>query len=236
MSKFFEKLSEMELNCSDSSAVNIIGEIYDNEIKLIEREIFLATSMGNRYKFSDCNSLLSLRRDMINRRISAYPKDILPYLKDFNESLRKALKELYDNAHQIWKTIKNDKSFCGDMELTAKCFFRYDYPEHHPIQDEDRQKLWKAICDFEWNPIYKDGVSLFPLTFPSDENVSFESFIGMDCPSGTWHVGIDRELTKDMNIINALYNLYEHTNFAITDFIYVRRFETEINIEVKKKI
>ena len=40
MSKFFEKLSEMELNCSDSSAVNIIGEIYDNEIKLIEREIF----------------------------------------------------------------------------------------------------------------------------------------------------------------------------------------------------
>ena len=35
---------------------------------------------------------------------------------------------------------------------------------------------------------------------------------------------------------SAFHNLFDHMNFAITDFIYVRKFETEINIEVNKKV
>ena len=34
---------------------------------------------------------------------------------------------------------------------------------------------------------------------------------------------------------SAFHNLFDHMNFAITDFIYVRKFETEINIEINKK-
>ena len=49
-----------------------------------------------------------------------------------------------------------------------------------------------------------------------------------------WNEGLDRELTKDLHLTSAFHNLYEHMEFAITDFIYVREFETEINIEIHK--
>ena len=51
-----------------------------------------------------------------------------------------------------------------------------------------------------------------------------------------WNEGLDRELTKDLHLTSAFHNLYEHMEFAITDFIYVREFETEINIEINKKV
>ena len=49
-----------------------------------------------------------------------------------------------------------------------------------------------------------------------------------------WNEGLDRELTKDMHLIHAFHNLFQHMLFAITDFIYVRNFRTEINIEIVK--
>lgn len=93
-----------------------------------------------------------------------------------------------------------------------------------------------AIYDSGWNPLYDDGVTLPTLTLPSDIDESFDSFIGMDCPPPNWNEGLDQELTKDLHLISAFHNLFDHMNFAITDFIYVRKFETEINIEINKKV
>ena len=81
--------------------------------------------------------------------------------------------------------------------------------------------------------MYDDGVTLYPLRFPTYENESFESFIGMDCPPPNWNEGLDRELTKNLHLTSAFHNTFDHLRFAITDFIYVRKFETEINIEVR---
>ena len=44
----------------------------------------------------------------------------------------------------------------------------------------------------------------------------------------------DEDLIKDMNLTNQFMHLYRHTDFALTDFIYVRDFYSEINIEIKK--
>ena len=41
---------------------------------------------------------------------------------------------------------------------------------------------------------------------------------------------------KDLHLIQPFHHLFDHMNFAITDFIYVRQFETEINIEIKKEL
>ena len=46
--------------------------------------------------------------------------------------------------------------------------------------------------------------------------------------------GVDEDLIKDMNLTNQFMHLYRHTDFALTDFIYVRDFYSEINIEIKK--
>jgi hypothetical protein len=51
-----------------------------------------------------------------------------------------------------------------------------------------------------------------------------------------WNEGLDRELTKDLHLTSAFHNLFEHMAFAITDFVYVREFETEINIEIIKSV
>lgn len=141
---------------------------------------------------------------------------------------------MYDRAHCIWNKMINiiDEGDGEEMVLTAKCYLDTDYPVLHPIQGEDRQDLWYALCDGDLNPMYADGVSVLTLTLPRDEDDSFDSFIGMDCPPPNWNEGLDQELTQDLHLINQFHTLFQHMNFALSDFIYVRKFKTEINIEI----
>ena len=171
---------------------------------------------------------------MINRNVLKHQEEILPDIIAFNDALREALKEMYDRAHHIWNSIKGKNDFGDEMELTAKCFLSCDYPELHLVQKDDRQNLWYALCDSGWNRLYDSGVAP-ELVFPRDIDDSFDHMIGMDCPPPNWNEGLDWELTKDLHLISAFHNLFDHMKFAITDFIYVRKFETEINIEIKKK-
>lgn len=209
-------------------------DIHDYDIQSVEQEI-LWKYEDARNNYSDCDCLLSLRKDMINKRVLAYQEDILPDIIAFNEALTEALRELYDRAHRIWNFIKDNKDFCKEPEVTARCFLSRDYPELHPVQCEDRQDLWNALCDSGWNCLYEDGVTLSTLTLPWDDE-PFDSFIGMDCPPPNWNEGLDQYLTKDLHLISPFHNLFEHMKFAITDFIYVRKFETDINIEIEKTV
>jgi hypothetical protein len=177
---------------------------------------------------------LSLRRSIINKKVLAHQKEFLPDIIAFNDALREALREMYDRAHRVWKKVADviDETDGEEMELTTKLYFDYTYPELHPLQGEDRQDLWDALCDGDLNPMYADGVSVLTLTLPRDEDDSFDSFIGMDCPPPNWNEGLDQELTKDLHLINQFHTLFQHMNFALSDFIYVRKFKTEINIEI----
>ena len=76
----------------------------------------------------------------------------------------------------------------------------------------------------------------FDLNLPDVDNKSFDNYIGMDCSPPNWNGGLDQELTKELHLIQAFHYLFEHTKFAITDFIYIRKFETEIKIEIDKTI
>ena len=209
-------------------------DIHDYDIQCIEQEI-LWKYEDTRHDYSDCDCLLSLRKDMINKRVLAHQEEILPDIIAFNDALIEALFEMYDRAHRIWDFIKDNKDFGEEPEVTAKCFLSYDYPRLHPIQGEDRQKLWYALCDDEWNCLYADGVTL-PTLKLSGFNDSFDSLIGMDCPPSNWNEGLDQKLTRDLHLTSAFHHLFDHTKFAITDFIYVRKFETEINIEIDKTV
>ncbi len=209
-------------------------DIHDYDIQCIEQEI-LWKYEDIRFDYSDYDCLLSLRKDMINKRVLAHQEEILPDIIAFNNALTEALHDMYDRAHRIWNAIKDNENFGEESEVTAKCFLSYDYPRLHPIQGEDRQKLWYALCDDEWNCLYADGVTL-PTLKLSGFNDSFDSLIGMDCPPSNWNEGLDQKLTRDLHLTSAFHHLFDHTKFAITDFIYVREFETEINIEIDKTI
>ena len=210
-------------------------DIYDTEIQLIEDRILL-TYNDKRMIYPDCDCLLDWRKSLINKKTLARQGDILPDIIAFNDALRSALKEMYDRAHRIWDTVKGNNTFGDEIKLTAKCFLSNNYPELHPVQGEDRQELWDAICDPGWYMMYNHGVSMMALSLPGLINCSFESFIGMDCPPPNWNEGLDHDLTKDLHLTSAFHHLFDHTKFAITDFIYVRTFETEVNIEINKHV
>ena len=209
--------------------------LYDYSIEAIEREIIYRYTSTRCYE-TNYDYLLSLRRSIINKKVLTHQKDILSDIIAFNDALREALREMYDRVHRVWKKVIEvmDETDGEEMELTAKLYFDYTYPELHPLQGEDRQDLWDALCDGDLNPMYADGVSVLTLTLPRDEDDSFDSFIGMDCPPPNWNEGLDQELTKDLHLINQFHTLFQHMNFALTDFIYVRKFKTEINIEIIK--
>ena len=207
----------------------------DNNVDAIEREIIQKYNDYRCYN-SDNDVLLSLRKDIINKQVLANQKELLPDIIAFNDALREALRDMYDRAYRIWDKMINiiDEGDGEEMELTAKCYLDTDYPVLHPIQGEDRQNLWYALCDEDLNPLYADGISILTLTFPRDEGYTFDSFIAMDCPPPNWNEGLDPELTKDLHLISQFHNLFQHMLFALTDFIYVRKFRTEINVEITK--
>ena len=209
--------------------------IMDNNVDAIEREIILKYNDYRCYN-SDNDVLLSLRKGIINKQVLANQKELFPDIIAFNDALREALREMYDRAHRIWDKMINiiDEGDGEEMELTAKIYLDTDYPALHPIQGDDRQELWYALCDEDLNPLYTDGISILTLTFPRDEGYTFDSFVGMDCPPPNWNEGLDPELTKDLHLISQFHKLFQHILFAITDFIYVRRFRTEINVEITK--
>jgi hypothetical protein len=207
----------------------------DYSIEAIEREIIYRYKSARCYESND-DYLLSLRRSIINKKVLAHQEELLPDIVAFNDALRNALLEMFNRVHRIWdKMIQSmDEADGEEIELTAKCYLDYGYPKLHPIQSEDRQNLWDALCDGEMNPLYADGISVLTLTIPRDEHETFDSFIGMDCPPPNWNEGLDQELTKDLHLINQFHTLFQHMNFALTDFIYIREFKTEINIEILK--
>lgn len=209
-------------------------EVSNPEIRLIEDHILMAYN-DPRMIYQNCRSLLKLRKTIINEIVLARQDEILPDIIAFNDALQNALKDMYDRARLIWDTVRCNDAFTDEIELTAKCFLGYDYPELHPVQGDDRQELWDALCDSGWNPLYEDGVTITTLTLPRDIDDSFDSLTGMDCPPPNWNEGLDQELTKDLHLISPFHHLFDHTMFALTDFIYVRKFETEIHIEVDRK-
>lgn len=211
----------------------LIDALCDYRIKEIEREIIQVYN-NTRHDVSDNDALLSLRKNIINKELLAHQSELLPDIVAFNDALREALREMYNRAHRVWKKVIEviDETDGEEMELTAKLYLDYNYSELHPLQGEDRQDLWYALCDEDLNPLYADGISILTLTFPRDEGCTFESFIGMDCPPPNWNEGLDQELTKDLHLISQFHNLFSHINFAITDFIYVRTFKSETSINI----
>ena len=207
--------------------------IQDCDIQLIER-LILNKYNDNRCDYTKLRCLLELRKRMINKRVLAYQKDMLQNIIDFNDALTEALKQMYDKAYRIWDKIKNDDDYGNNKELIAKCFLSHDHSELHPIQSKEYEELRYALFDSGWNPLYEDGVTLCPLilTSTSVNPESFDALIGMDDPLPNWNEGLDLELTKDLHLSSAFHNLFEHMNFAITDFIFVRKFETKISIEI----
>ena len=203
----------------------------DKSLKIVEDHIRIIFDDAH-VDYTKSDDLLLVRQRMLNEQVLAHQAELLPDIVAFNDALTDALKRMYDRAHEVYAQVS---SLCPDIEVEAKCFLSYDYPSRHPYQEEDRQELWDALCDSGWNRLYDDGVA-FPFILPRDKEMSFDSLIGMDCPPPNWNEGLDPELTKTLHLIQQFHHLFDHTNFALTDFIFVREFNIEININFEENL
>jgi len=206
---------------------------YDEQtLQLIEEEItYIYQSDVTGYPQSEF--LLDLRKSILNEQACTRKaqEELLPDIIAFNDALHDALKRMYDRAHELYRQMS---AIQPDIMLTAKCYLAYDYPALHPYQKEDRQELFNAISDFGWNRLYADGVT-FSLELPRDIDMPFDTIRGMDCTPFNWNEGLDPELTKDLHINRAFHNLFDHTKFALTDFIFCREFDLEYSINYTEK-
>ena len=196
-------------------------EIKDEHIKKLEKEI---VDFYNEFNcdYNKGRRMVENRKMMINDYVLDHQEEILPDIIAFNDALTDALRNMYDRAYRIWDDLKTIRDLGENVELEARCF----------LDKKDSDDLWLALIDDEMNPLYGwTGASMTTIYIKSDSSKeSFDSLIGMDCPPPNWNEGLNQELTKDLHLTSAFHHLFEHTNFALTDFIYKRDFYIDIKI------
>ena len=204
--------------------------LQDYALQELEDQIIMSFDgpFSKHHNYTDERILLRVRRDIINHYVLQRQEELLPDIIAFNDALREALHKMFDKAHVIYEA---NKGFGDAVSVEACCYLCSKYPALHPIQGKNRQELWDALQDSGWNVLYDSGVA-FPFELIRDANETFDDFIGMNCPPPNWNEGLDQELTKDLHLIDAFHNLFDHTEFAITDFIYCRDFYYEIKVEI----
>ena len=206
----------------------------DLDIRMIENDILLEWNRSHA-DYKVLRHLLEWRKHMLNKQALAHQAELMPYIIEFNDALTNALRDMYDHAQRLYEYAAKEEP---NIVLDARCYLGGEYPKAHPYQAEDREDLWDILCDYDCNPLYEiSGVSLTWVHYRSTiKEGSFESLIGIDCPPPNWNEGLDPELTKDLHLTSAFHNLFDNTNFALTDFIFVREFYKEIKLEVYQTI
>lgn len=211
-----------------------IQEIYEQEsIRLIEDAIFEACREHERMKFADSygknvTRLLKIRKELLDREF-VMDEQYKGLLSEFNEALKKALLTMRTQAIAAAEAVYNAPIEC-DISVTGKCFLNPDYPPAHPIQTKRAQKMWEILAGgiVNYMPMYEGGVDewCYSGRNPDSEN----RLLYLNDTIDNWNEGFDWEMTKDMHLVHAVHNLFQHTEFSIFDLLWVREFEIMVEV------
>ena len=84
-------------------------------------------------------------------------------------------------------------------------------------------------------PLYHNGFGQFRIDTYHSPVPTIESehqMLYLSEETDNWNEGLDGKLTKDMHLIFAFHDLFEHMEFAIFDLLWVRDFNIELNVEI----
>ncbi len=211
-----------------------IQEIYEQEsIRLIEDAIFEACREHERMKFADpygknVTRLLKIRKELLDREF-VMDEQYKGLLSEFNEALKKALLTMRTQTIAAVEALHNASIEC-DINVTGKCFLDSHYPHAHPIQTKRAPKMWEILAGgiVNYMPMYEGGVDAW---YCSGRNSGSENeLLYLNDTTDNWNEGFDQEMTKDMHLIFAVHNLFQHMEFSIFDLLWVREFEIMIDI------
>lgn len=211
-----------------------IQEIYEQEsIRLIEDAIFEACREHERMKFADpygknVTRLLKIRKELLDREF-VMDEQYKGLLSEFNEALKKALLTMRTQTIAAVETLHNAFIEC-DINVTGKCFLDSLYSPAHPIQTKRVQKMWEILAGgiVNYMPMYEGGVDAW---YCSGRNSGSENeLLYLNDTTDNWNEGFDQEMTKDMHLIFAVHNLFQHMEFSIFDLLWVREFEITVDV------
>ena len=190
-----------------------VQEIFNTKaVQEIEIEILnLQYETEKRRLFRDSEgfaikSLLGIRRNILHDYF-VMDENYKLLLSEFNEALKLQLIDMRNRTIKLYESVKgNDVK--NDMVVRGKCFLGYEYSKIHPVQTVRAKKMWAML------------------------NGTINEMLYLQEEPDNWNEGLDRELTKDMHLIHAFHNLYEHLDFSIFDLLWVRDFNIELHAEI----
>jgi len=127
------------------------------------------------------------------------------------------------------------------ISVEGCCFMDGNYPKEHPMQGRDRQYLFEALTDDMRSNMYPlFGINIADINWDNDNGIYFRDYDSLfeykpnlyDFDGDNWNDGLDGEITKDVHLSVMFHNLYDHTNLAISDYIFVRRFYSRFETEI----
>ena len=101
--------------------------------------------------------------------------------------------------------------------------------------------IWEILTASGLNPLYDDD-GCGGLLLGNKDGLNYKSLNGYlnigyyESEEDNWNEGLDREWSKQMHLVYAFHNLYEHLNFSLYDLIYVRDFDIDINLSFEGRI
>ena len=218
-----------------------VQEIFNTKaVQEIETEILnLQYETEKRRLFRDSEgfaikSLLGIRRNILHDYF-VMDENYKLLLSEFNEALKLQLIDMRNRTIKLYESVKgNDVK--NDMVVKGNCFLGYGYSKIHPVQTVRAKKMWAMLNGTmdDFMPLYDDGACSFEIeTWGNPIHIQSENeMLYLQEEPDNWNEGLDRELTKDMHLIHAFHNLYEHMDFSIFDLLWVRDFNVELHAEI----
>lgn len=205
-------------------------------IRIIEDEIIWTMKMREMKKHNNninAESLLRARKKLINDFVLNCQKELLPVIVNFNDNLTGNLRKLYNKAESTYKLFLPHNNN-NDFTVEGVCYFDGCYPQKHTVQDNRRQNLWEALTDEDNNPGYNYSVAeiSFHKIDGNTTTPTLNETIYLDKTPHNWNEGLDDNLTKNLHLVYPFHNLFEHSNFALTDFIYCRNYNFNIKCDI----
>lgn len=153
-------------------------------------------------------------------------------LEEFNGAMRNQLIKMRIETIKAYTATIN-AGVSGEIEAIGKCFMGYEYSKIHPVQTIRAKKMWAVLNGTldDYVSLYWGGVTSNGWIYKGGEPESENMMLYLNENTDNWNEGFNNELTKDMNLIHAVHNLYEHTTFSIFDLLWVRNFNMEIHVE-----
>lgn len=211
-----------------------VQDIFNSvEIREVENEILSTIDNKEKHRCSDdayratVKHLLSIRKRILDSRF-VLDEIYKSLLSDFNEALTAQAVEMRTCVIILHNAIINCGINC-EIETTGKCFLGYKYSPIHPVQTKRAKKIWNVLNGSydDFMPLYYNGACGFSIK-NGEKPESVNHMLYLQDSLDNWNELLDKDMTKDMQLIHPFKALFVDMNFSIYDLLWVREFNIEI--------